>query len=140
MHAFLTQESRNNTAMYSPWSVLPESPRERGVWAEDRAMWFLRLRGWRICARNWIGGGGELDIVASRWETLLICEVRFRADGSAFASIDDSKSKHIQNSGRALIRHHKLQRYYPRIDAIAVNKNGRIEHRHDVIRLKRVSE
>ncbi|NRA40059.1 MAG: YraN family protein [Planctomycetes bacterium] len=119
--------------MYFAWNTLPESPRERGIWAEDRAMWHLRLRGWRICARNWIGGGGELDIVASRWKTLLICEVRFRASGGAFASIDEDKQRHLQLSSRALIKHHALHLYHPRIDALAVDKLGHIEQRKNVI-------
>ena len=63
-----------------------------GAAAESRACWWLRLYGWRICARNWIGGGGELDIVASRWRTLLIVEVRQRTTlAMAMASIDEEK-------------------------------------------------
>ena len=56
--------------------------------AERRAARHLWLRGWRICARNWIGGGGELDLVGSRWRTLRVVEVRRRPTlAQAFASV-----------------------------------------------------
>ena len=40
----------------------------------------LRQQGWRILARNFFGGGGELDIVASKGERLCFVEVRGRQE------------------------------------------------------------
>ena len=96
------------------------SARRQGSAAEYRALRHLRWRGWRICALNWVGGGGELDLVASRWRTLLIVEVRRRGDHQAAA---------------ALVRSHGLQDYRLRLDAIAYDAAGGMERRCDLLRV-----
>lgn len=111
-----------------------EQARTSGAAAERRATWHLRWRGWRIVARNWIGGGGELDIVASRWRTLLVVEVRQRADtANALASIDRAKLERTLGATRALIGANHLQRYRLRIDVIAIDGRGRLVRRRDVL-------
>ena len=105
-----------------------------GAAAERRAWRHLRWRGWRLCARNWIGGGGELDIVASRWRTLLVVEVRQRAEtADALASVDRAKLDRTLAAAHALIRTHRLQRYRLRIDVIAYDTQGRMVRRRDVL-------
>lgn len=108
-------------------------PRAIGAAAERRVERHLRLRGWRICARNWVGGGGELDIVASRWRTLLVVEVRRRSGhDAAAASVDAAKLERTMRAAQALVRTHGLQRYRLRIDLVAVDGRGRLDHRPDV--------
>lgn len=117
-----------------PASPLPQHLR-LGRWAEHRAMWYLWRRGWRICARNWLGGGSELDIVASRWTTLLIVEVRYRRSHEAARfSVDVDKQTHLQRAAAALVREHKLDRYRLRFDLITVAPDGSIERRRDLFR------
>ena len=50
----------------------------RGHEAEARVAAFLIAEGWTICARNWRGRGGELDIVAKRAGCLRFVEVKQR--------------------------------------------------------------
>ena len=108
--------------------------RASGAAAERRATWHLRWRGWRIVARNWIGGGGELDIVASRWRTLLVVEVRQRAESAAaLASVDRAKLERTLAATRALVGATQLQRYRVRIDVIAIDAHGRLLRRRDVL-------
>ena len=110
--------------------------RAAGAAAERRACRMLLLRGWRICARNWIGGGGELDIVASRWRTLLIVEVRQRVTGAAaVASVDRAKLDRTVASARALVRSHGLERYRLRFDVIGFPPDGRAVWRCDVLQV-----
>ena len=105
-----------------------------GAAAERRAERMVMLRGWRICARNWIGGGGELDIVASRWQTLLIVEVRQRASGAAaLASVDRAKLDRAIAAARSLIRTHGLERYRLRFDVIGFASNGSALWSRDVL-------
>jgi putative endonuclease len=112
-----------------------DSARTAGAHAERRACGLLRLRGWRIVARNWIGGGGELDIVASRWRTLLVVEVRRRAAADqAFLSIDRAKLDRTLAAAQALIRAHALQRYRLRVDLVGIDERGRVSARKDVLR------
>ncbi|MDA3963780.1 MAG: YraN family protein [Planctomycetota bacterium] len=101
--------------------------------AEQRACRHLWRRGWRIVARNWTTPGGELDIVASRWRTLLVVEVRYRTDGSALASIDGDKLARTASSAKALVRSFRLQRYRLRIDLIGFDARGRLARRRDVL-------
>jgi putative endonuclease len=53
----------------------------RGRWAERLAAGWLRLKGYRILARNLRGrgGAGEIDILARRGEVLAVVEVKARA-------------------------------------------------------------
>jgi len=104
-----------------------------GRGAEERACAYLRRRGWRIVARNWIGGGGELDIVASRWRTLLIVEVRLRAGGAGVASVGRDKLRRTVQAARALVRSQHLQGYRLRFDIIAYDARGRLVRSRDVL-------
>lgn len=116
-------------------------PRDIGQAAERRACRHLAWRGWRIVARNWIGGGGELDIVASRWRTLLVVEVRRRPQtAEAFASIDRAKLDRTLAVAQALIARFELQRYRLRLDLIGIDAAGRLVRRRDVLREGRPGE
>jgi putative endonuclease len=103
--------------------------------AEQRACWQLRLYGWRIAARNWIGGGGELDIVASRWRTLLVVEVRRRATTTAaLASINRDKYERTMSAARALVHAHNLEAYTLRFDAMGYDDAGHFVWVKDIVR------
>jgi Holliday junction resolvase-like predicted endonuclease len=52
-----------------------------GAAAEQQVARALEADGWTICARNWLGGGGELDVVAERNGAIQLVEVKARALG-----------------------------------------------------------
>jgi Holliday junction resolvase-like predicted endonuclease len=109
-------------------------PQTLGFRAERRAARHLRWRGWRLCACNWLGGGGELDLVLSRWRTLLVVEVRLRPTlDEALASIDDAKLQRTVLAARALVRQHYLERYRLRFDLMAYDHAGRMRRVRDVL-------
>ncbi len=110
-----------------------------GQQAERRAEYYLRWRGWRICARNWIGGGGELDLVCSRWRTLLVVEVRQRSTvDAAFMSVDRAKLERTLAATAALVHTFHLERYHLRVDVIAIDGHGQLLRRRDVTRIDRI--
>lgn len=51
-----------------------------GRHAETFCVWWLRLRGYRVLARRFVAGVGEIDIVARRGSLLAVVEVKARAD------------------------------------------------------------
>ena len=59
---------------------LPERYRawRRGRVAEALCLWHLRLRGWRILARDYRVGVGEIDIIARRGAVVAAIEVKAR--------------------------------------------------------------
>ena len=72
--------------------------RARGRAAEDRAVAWLELRGYRIEARNVINAAGEIDVVARDGETLCFIEVKARATGSygpAITAVDGRKQRRL---------------------------------------------
>ncbi|MBE6554342.1 MAG: YraN family protein [Ruminococcaceae bacterium] len=54
------------------------SKQEIGALGERRAVRYLRLRGYRIKARNWRAGHGELDIIAETLRDIVFVEVKTR--------------------------------------------------------------
>lgn len=52
----------------------------KGLLAEQVALLFLRLKGYRILRRNEKAGGAEVDIIAKHKNTLCLIEVKWRQD------------------------------------------------------------
>lgn len=52
-----------------------------GNWAEGFVASALIEEGWTIAARRWRGGGGELDIVATRADDVAFVEVKSASKG-----------------------------------------------------------
>ena len=77
--------------MTSPSALPPvrETPRNRrrayrlGHGAESLAALILRLKGWRILARRFRSGAGEVDLVVRRGDVLAFIEVKARRSRSA---------------------------------------------------------
>jgi putative endonuclease len=61
------------------WTSISDS--EYGRLAETIACWSLRARGYSIVARNVRVCGREVDVVARRGRTLVVCEVKARRSG-----------------------------------------------------------
>jgi putative endonuclease len=61
------------------WTSISDS--DYGRLAETIACWSLRLRGYAIVARNVRVCGREVDLVARRGRTLVVCEVKARRSG-----------------------------------------------------------
>ena len=109
--------------------MLSDNPGRR---AEDKACWYLRRRGWRIVARNYHAAGGELDIVASRWRTVVVVEVRYRRDGSGLQSIDGKKLARTKRVAHQMVRTHRLHQYRLQFDLMAYDQNWRLVHQRDI--------
>ena len=105
-----------------------------GHLAESMARWFMRLKGYRIIAKNVVTGkgshAGEVDFVAFRRHTLVFVEVKKRSslDRAAYA-IKPAQQQRIKNGAAAFLkRNPQFTGYDVRFDAILVKFPFAIEH------------
>jgi putative endonuclease len=76
-----------------------------GRWAELAAVWLLRLKGYRVLARNWRSPVGEIDIVARRGTTLAAIEVKSRANATAAAdAVSARQRRRIERAVQAFVQ------------------------------------
>ncbi len=112
----------------------PDPRRGTARRGETLAALFLRVKGYRIEARNWRCPQGELDIVARDGDTLVFVEVKTRRDRSAGApeeAVDARKRSRIVHLAQAYLA--ALGGAVPpcRFDVVAVESGGitpRIRH------------
>ena len=101
-----------------------------GERAERRAVWWYRVRGYRIVARNTWVAGYELDIIVRRGRRLIFCEVKEKLGprfGDPIEMVDDEKQRRIRWAAEAwLVRHPETARLEVSFDVIAV-RSGRLE-------------
>jgi putative endonuclease len=72
-----------------------------GLHAENLASLWLRLKFYRIVARNVVAPGGEIDLVARRGGLIVFVEVKARPTlDQAFFAIDSAKAARISRAAR----------------------------------------
>ncbi|MGN6378255.1 MAG: YraN family protein [Gaiellales bacterium] len=87
----------------SSWASISAS--EYGRLAELAAGWMLRLRGYRVVARNQRVAGREIDIVARRGELLILCEVKARRHhgrGQPAEAVDSRRQRRMRQAAELL--------------------------------------
>jgi putative endonuclease len=72
-----------------------------GLRAELSASLWLRLKFYKILARNFIAPGGEIDLIARRGELILFIEVKARPTlDQAYFAINATKAARISRAAR----------------------------------------
>ncbi|MEM9057480.1 MAG: YraN family protein [Pseudomonadota bacterium] len=99
--------------------------RAAGDQAEAAALDYLTQRGLKLIARNYRCRAGELDLVLSDGDTLVVAEVRYRqanAFGSAAQSVGPRKQQRLTRAAQHfLMRHPKLEDLPVRFDVVALD-------------------
>jgi putative endonuclease len=105
-----------------------------GKGAERRALWWYRLRGYRILERNSWVGGYELDLVVRRGRRLVFCEVKAKFGerfGEPEEMVDAEKRRRLRRAAAGwLAQHPEAGGLAVSFDVIAIHGN----------RLRRVAE
>ncbi|GAA3023222.1 YraN family protein [Microbacterium dextranolyticum] len=113
----------------------------RGRAGEDRATAYLRERGYAVLERNWRCAAGEIDIVATQGEDLVVVEVKTRRSvgfGHPFDAVDARKRDRLWRLGCAWAREHPdpARRRRLRIDVVGITGDdpatATIEHLEDL--------
>lgn len=109
---------------------------ELGARGERAALEWYLSRGYVLIAQNWRCGIGEIDLIVSRSDCVVFCEVKTRMSsryGSPFEAITSTKARRLRQLAGQWLREHRG--YRPRkirIDIAGV-VGSEIEVRHGVI-------
>lgn len=102
---------------------------QRGDQAEQQALDFLLEQGLQLVDRNYRCKNGELDLIMRHDHTLVVVEVRFRANaqyGGAVESITSRKQSRIIATTQHYLMNHKINSAV-RFDVVAITGDRRIE-------------
>ena len=99
-----------------------------GQRAEDQALELLRHAGLTLVARNYHCPQGELDLVMTQGETLVMVEVRYRRNrgfGSAADSVNARKREKLLRAAQHFLQQDaRYRRQTLRFDVVAINETG----------------
>jgi len=75
--------------------------------AETLCAWLLRLKGYRILARNWRTPVGEADIVARRGRLLVFVEVKARpSHGAGIEAVSPRQRRRVRRAAEVYVSAH----------------------------------
>jgi putative endonuclease len=118
---------------------------ELGKRGEDVAVEYLAGIGLIVLSRNWRCRGGEVDIVATDGEHLIVCEVKTRSAtgyGEPAEGVTPSKAARIRRVAAAWLRTHRVGWCEIRFDVLAVlcTPDGpvTVEHLQGAFRMTKV--
>jgi putative endonuclease len=102
-------------------------PLDLGKTGEDAAVDHYRGRGYRVIARNWRCGLGELDLVLGKDRTLVFCEVKTRRGsgmGGPHESVDWRKQRRLRLLAEAFLAANPGVPDEVRFDVASVTREG----------------
>ncbi|HEU5243869.1 MAG TPA: YraN family protein [Gaiellaceae bacterium] len=104
--------------------------RGSGYDAERRALWWYRLRGWRILGENVWAAGNELDLIVRRGRTLRFVEVKEKTSsgfGDPLEMITAEKQRRLRRAAESWLgARPELAQLAVGFDVIAV-RDGRVQ-------------
>jgi putative endonuclease len=104
---------------------VPDPRRALGAAGEDLAAAWYEAEGYRVVARNWRCRDGELDLVVTRADVLVFCEVKTRrsdAYGGPAAAVTHAKQRRIRGLALRWLAEHQVHARSLRFDVAAVHK------------------
>lgn len=124
-------------------TAMPENEKKNtGALGETLAARHLQRLGYTLLERNLHIGGGELDLIAIKEDTLVFVEVKARhgsSHGSAGESITAAKARKLARAALAFLTTTNVSHARSRCDVIAITLSDRappsIDHYEDCIDL-----
>ena len=102
--------------------------------SEQKAARYLEKKGFDVVTTNYRSRFGEVDIVASRDETLVFVEVRARKLGaqvSPLESVDAGKKRRLIRTALHYLAELPSEDWFVRFDVIGIDSTGTITHIED---------
>ncbi|WP_455781242.1 YraN family protein [Megamonas funiformis] len=94
-----------------------------GLWGEDKAVEFLKVKNYTILVRNYHSRFGEIDIIARKQNTIIFVEVKTRkntAFGFPAEFVDYKKQQKIMKTAQLYINDNFNAEFDYRFDIIEV--------------------
>jgi putative endonuclease len=107
-----------------------EKAERKGRWAEVLALFALRLKGYRLLARRFKSGVGEVDLILRKGDTTVFVEVKARPSrDAAVLSVTPRQARRIAAAAAVWMARDPLAaRSFCRFDIVAVSSNFRVTH------------
>jgi putative endonuclease len=107
--------------------------RKLGREGELAASAYLRRKGIRILARNFLCRSGEIDLIARDGDTLVFVEVKTRREGVPAEAVTPAKERSLTLAAMTFLRRYEALEVRSRFDIIAIvwpdsSKKPNIEH------------
>ena len=99
-----------------------EDAERLGQRAETIALWFLRLKGYRLLARRFTSPAGEIDLVMRQGQTTVFVEVKARRSvDDGVIAVTPRQSRRIAAAAALFVTQHPgMAQTYQRFDIVAV--------------------
>ena len=97
--------------------------KELGKKGEEKALWFLKEKGYRIIEQNYVCKLGEMDIIAKEKDTLVFIEVKTRtsmAFGPPQLAVTEFKKRQLSKVALNFLKEKKLENVKARFDVVAI--------------------
>lgn len=94
-----------------------------GSVGEDATAEHYRRRGYRVVVRNWRCSIGEIDLVLTRGDTLVFCEVKTRRGGrfgAGFEAVTSRKRQKLRSLAQTFLVVHGINPLAIRFDVASV--------------------
>lgn len=106
--------------------------RVSGKIGEEKAVQFLRRKGYKILERNFFTRYGEIDIVAEKEGVIVFVEVKSSSGWESEQNFTQSKAKRVYKSALIYLSSKDLEGFPFRFDFIAIN-GDEIRHYENVL-------
>ena len=113
-----------------------------GKKGEEKALRFLKKKGYRIIEKNYVCKLGEMDIIAKEKDTLVFVEVKTRTTtefGPPQLAVNSSKQRQLSKVALNYLKEKQLEEVKARFDVVAIllgQKGEQIELIKDAFELQ----
>jgi len=112
-----------NPRILEPFSGIMMEKKELGKKGEEKALRFLKKKGYRIIEQNYVCKLGEMDIIAKEKDTLVFVEVKTRtsmAFGPPQLAVTQFKQRQLSKVALNFLKEKKIEDIKARFDVIAI--------------------
>lgn len=100
---------------------------EKGLSGEEQAEVFLRQQGMQSVAKRYRGQDGEIDLIMTDGDTVVIVEVKYRpsaAKGAGLAAVTPAKQRRMLHAAQQFLLEREWMDRMVRFDVVEITSDG----------------